>query len=698
MRIAEIKRKDGEVDRIPAYTLEEFPFFQLKDNSRRAKNKKFRYMDTYAVFDIEATTLTDQDPPVGFMYHWQMSIGGVVVYGRRWEEWIELMTEISQWLELSPDKRMVCYIHNAGYEFQFIKDFLKEDFGGYEVFASKPRQPIYILCEAGFEFRCSYKLTNMNLNKACINEYGVIHPKAVNDLNYRVKRTADKYLDSTEFGYCIADVVSLYELIKRKMINEDDKLDSIPLTSTGYVRRDCRKACKADRRYRDRVFKKNLLTPKVYTLLKEEGRGGNTHANRFMSGRLWKSSESGTLGSYDEVSGYPAMLLLKPYPMTKFSYYGKIEDMKEFEDLLSEYACLFRILLENVKVNPDVTVPYIPVAKCLQRSPRGRYDNGRILESEFVLLTVNDLDWQIIQRQYTFTSFSVSDFHIAKYGMLPDPIRNTVIEYFKQKCRLSYEIENCNDETELENLKYLYGKQKNRLNGIFGLMFTDPVRATITVNEAGEWITQEANIEEALEKYNKSRNSFLVYAWGSYCTSWNRLHLQNLLDITGDDTLYCDTDSSKAIITPRIRERIEEENEKIIAECEKLGAYADVNGKRYYPGLYGFEQEYDSFITLGAKKYAYTDKEGFHITIAGVNKKIGAKEMGRIENFEPGFIFKEAGGSTLYYNDAPKHYITVDGCTMLTASNIGMVDSTYELGVTNEYAELIGLNIYSELQ
>lgn len=693
MRIANIKRKDGGVDRIAAYTLEEYPFFQLKDNSRRAKNKKFRYMDTFAVFDIEATTLKDQDPPTGFMYHWQMNIGGCVVYGRRWEEWIEIMTEISQWLELSPDKRMVVYIHNAGYEFQFIKDFLKRDFGGFDVFATGPRQPIYILCDAGFEFRCSYKLTNMNLAKACQNEYGVEHPKAAGDLDYRKMRTADTYLDDMEFGYCISDVVSLYELIERKLINEGDNLDSIPLTSTGYVRRECRAACKADRHYRDRVFKKQLLTPDVYTLLKEEGRGGNTHANRYMSGRKFCN-----VSSYDEISGYPAMLLLKKYPMSKFSYYGDVETAAEFKKLLSENACLFRVLLENVKVRPEVTMPYIPASKVLQRGGRARFDNGRVLECEWILITVNDIDWQIILGQYNFTGVSISDFYIAKYDYLPAPIRDTVLEYFRQKCELKYQIETAKNDADRENLQYLYGKQKNRLNGIFGMAFTDPVRPVITVNDSGEWVTEAPNIEEALEKYNKSRNSFLIYAWGSWTTALNRQHLQTLLDITGDDTIYCDTDSSKAIISPRIREKIEAENKKIIAECEERKAYADVNGKRYYIGLYDLDGEYDEFITLGAKKYAYTDKSGFHITIAGVNKKIGSKEMATIDNFKPGFIFRDAGGQCLYYNDEPIHYIEVDGCRMLTASNIGMVDSTYELGVTDEYAELIGLNVYKELQ
>ena len=693
MRYVNIKRMDGGIDRIAAYTLEEYPFFMLKDNSRRAKNKKFRYMDTFAVFDIETTTLTDTDPPEGFMYHWQMKIGNCVLYGRRWEEWIELMREVSEWLELSPEKRMVVYIHNAGYELQFIKDFLIKHFGELEIFASKARQPIYFLSESGFEFRCSSKLTNMKLEKACLNEYGVIHPKAAGDLDYTIRRVADTELSDIEFGYCISDVVSLYELIERRLINEGDTLDSIPLTSTGYVRRDCRAACRADGHYRARVFKKQLLTPDVYTLLKEEGRGGNTHANRYMSGRIWRD-----VSSYDEVSGYPAMLLLKKYPMSKFSYYGNVSSGAEFKKLLSENACLFRVLLENVKVRPEVTMPYIPSAKLLERGGNARFDNGRVLSCDWILLTVNDIDWEIITRQYEFSDVSISDFYIATYDYLPEPIRKTVLKYFYRKCELKNLIENCTDKAERDNYKYLYNKEKSRLNGIFGMMYTSPVRPKIVMDHDGKWTEEVPNIEEALEKYNNSRNSFLIYAWGAWTTSLNRKHLQTLLDITGDDTIYCDTDSSKAMINPRIRERIEAENDKIIKECEERGAYADIHGKRYYIGLYELDGEYDEFITLGAKKYAYTDKEGFHITVAGVDPKAGAAEMGDIKLFEPGYIFREAGGKTLYYNEADIHYITVDGCRMLTASNIGMVDSTYEIGITGEYAELIGYNIYSEIQ
>ena len=584
MRYADIKRVDGDIDRIAALEVSEFPFFQLPDQTRRAKHKKIEYMKIFATFDIETTTV-QPDPekaPEGFMYHWQMDIGGVVVYGRRWEEWITLMTKISEWLELSEERRMVVYIHNASYEFQFIKDFLISDFGGVEVFATGRRTPIYISCGAGFEFRCSYKLTNMNLQRACENELGVIHPKAAGDLDYKkLLRTADTVLDTTEFGYCISDVVSLYELIERRLINEGDTLDTIPLTSTGYIRRMTRAACRKDRRYRDRIFKKQIMNKEVYTLLKEAGRGGNTHANRYLSNLVFPNVDSA-----DAASDYPAQILLRKHPSSKFTYYGEVESDAEFRRLLKENACLFRVILKDLKVRRRVTMPYIASSKVLYHGSGAKYDNGRVLECSWVALTVTDIDWKIIEKQYEFSDISISDFHIAKYDYLPEPIREVVLKLFKEKTELKYKIQHCEDPEELEALQYYYAKSKNRLNAVFGMMYTDPVRAINTLTPSGEWVTSVPDIDEALEHFFKSRNSFLIYAWGVWVTAWARLLLEEALDCFGDDAIYCDTDSVKGIASAAVRRKMEKLNNKIMKLCEKRGAYCDVGGVRYYLGVF----------------------------------------------------------------------------------------------------------------
>ena len=710
MRLACIKRFDGGEDVIETYNIHDFPYENLNTKALTCKHKKKpKYIVyTFATFDIETTTVDNgTDTPYGFMYHWQMDVGGYVVTGRRWEEWVEFMLKLVEIFKTDETRHFVVYIHNEAFEFQFIRDFLNAYFDGFMVFATQRRKPIYVTTGNGVQFRCSYKLTNMSLEKAVQNELGVVHCKAAGDLDYRVNRTADTPLDDTEFGYCVSDVVSLYELIERRLINERDNLETIPMTSTGYVRRDCRNACRKDEDYREE-FLKQEMTENVYKLLIEAGRGGNTHANRYMSGRVWHDVDS-----FDVVSSYPSQMFLRKYPVSKFTPYGEIESMTELDGLLSEYACLFRVIFTGLEVRDNIGMPYIAISKATAHSKHVSLDNGRVLsvinhedrenDRGYLALTLTDVDFQIIKEQYTWDDMSISDFHIATYGYLPEALLSQVMAYFRAKTELKDKIkeaEERGDEEEAANLAYLYAKSKNRLNGIFGMCYTNPVHNVISINEDGEWIEDVPEIAEALKKYWKSRNSFLVYAWGVWITAWARRHLEDLFNALGQDkVIYGDTDSGKAVDVDI--SKIDALNAKVMELADKRGAYCDYNGTRYYMGVYEHENKVPiaKFKTLGAKKYVYEDEKGLHVTISGVNKKLGAKELGSIDNFVPSFIFKDAGGLTLYYNDAEQgiHQITVDGCTMTTASNIGMVDSTYEIGITQEYAELIGYNIYYDI-
>ena len=706
MRLACIKRFDGGEDVIETYDIHDFPYENLNTKALTCKHKKKpKYLVyTFATFDIETTTIYNgTDTPYGFMYHWQMDVGGYVVTGRRWEEWVKFMLKLVEIFKTDETRNFVVYIHNEAFEFQFIRDFLNEYMGGFKVFAAQRRKPIHVTTGNGIQFRCSYKLTNMSLEKAVQNELGVVHCKAAGDLDYRVIRTADTPLDDTEYGYCVSDVVTLYELIERRLINERDNLESIPMTSTGYVRRDCRNSCRKDEEYREE-FLKQEMTESVYKLLMEAGRGGNTHANRYMSGRVWHDVDS-----FDVASSYPAQMFLRKFPVSKFTPYGEIESMTELDGLLSEYACLFRVIFTGLEVRDNIGMPYIAISKATARSKHVTLDNGRVLsvinreDRGYIALTLTDIDFQIIKGQYTWDEMSISDFHIATYGYLPEALLSQVMAYFKAKTELKDEIKEAEErgaEEEAANLAYLYAKSKNRLNGIFGMCYTNPVHNVISINEDGEWIEDAPEIADALKKYWKSRNSFLVYAWGVWITAWARRHLEDLFNALGQDkVIYGDTDSGKAVDVDI--SKIDALNAKIMELADKRGAYCDYNGTRYYMGVYEHENKIPiaKFKTLGAKKYVYEDEKGLHVTISGVNKKLGAKELGSIDNFVPGFIFKSAGGLTLYYNDAEQgiHQITVDGCTMTTASNIGMVDSTYEIGITSEYAELIGYNIYYDI-
>ena len=373
-----------------------------------------------------------------------------------------------------------------------------------------------------------------------------------------------------------------------------------------------------------------------------------------------------------------------------------METPEELDGLLNKYACLFRIVLQNPAVRESVTMPYIPVSKCLQHGGDIKLDNGRVLSCEWIQMTVTDIDWKIIKKQYTWDSFAVTDMCTAKYDYLPDCLVECIKSIYSDKCRLKNQIEIADEKGEdAGDAPYLYSKIKNLLNSVFGMSYTDPVKQENTLNENGEWIVNTPDTAEALAKFYRSRNSFLYYAWGVWCTAHARRHLQQLLDLTGQATIYCDTDSSKAVGANI--EAIEKVNREIIDLARKRGAFASVGDKDYFMGVYEHENKepIKEFKTLGAKKYAYVDHKGLHCTVSGVSKKLGAKELKTIDNFKIGFIFRDAGGMELYYNDnVGIHQETVNGCTFTTASNVAMIDGTYTIGITDEYAELIKLNNY----
>ncbi len=124
-----------------------------------------------------------------------------------------------------------------------------------------------------------------------------------------------------------------------------------------------------------------------------------------------------------------------------------------------------------------------------------------------------------------------------------------------------------------------------------------------------------------------------------------------------------------------------------------MGAFADdASGKRHYMGVYEVEQDYDRFITLGAKKYAYEQDGRCHVTCAGVDKSLGGPELeqhGGLEAFRTGFTFREAGGTEAVYNDNCDFWIQRDGHDLHITSNVVIRPSEYTLGITGEYKFLL---------
>lgn len=427
------------------YTVYDYPYNVISWNYTTVRKKGKRaiaYIDSPATFDIETTTI-NSEKPYAFMYHWQFCYKGNVCFGTRWEEFTKFLSKLGEYLELSALKQLVIYVHNLAYEFMFVKDFLYIE----SLFAREAHKIIKfnaclksdylrtvnrldVSCETfpHFEFRCSYFLSNMSLAKFCENSKFCVHHKLEDRYDYKKIRTPDTPQTETELSYEYNDVKGLEECILSKLDDYNDTLATIPLTSTGYVRREMRKACREDKHYRE-LFETLMPTPEVYTLLRKAFRGGNTHASRYYADAIIDN-----VYSMDRVSSYPACICSDLYPMTPFIEYIP----KNFTQLLSDCnkkknAIIMQVTFKSITLHDDVTVPYIDFAHCTSFSKEYINDNGRVLSAEWVTYACTELDFIIICNQYHFEGIEWICGYMAKKDYLPAPIVSTMLDFYDKK-------------------------------------------------------------------------------------------------------------------------------------------------------------------------------------------------------------------------------------------------------------------------
>ena len=699
------------------YNVDTFPYdyflFKQPKILKKWKNKQvYEYLDIIASFDTENTSYYDSkcDTWKSVTYLWGFCIDGFAIVGRTMEQFVNFLKRIHNTLRLGK-RKLICYVHNLSYDFCFIWKFLRDLDADFDLFATDSRK-VLTFTAYGIEFRCSYKLFNMSLDQAVKNEKGTIYRKAKGDLNYKKFRLPTGIysgLTQKEWNYFILDLVALYDLIKNKLINEGTTLKDIQLTSTGFVRKDMMNNCigygqskktKAQKEYK-KFFKKLTLTKQDYVMLEYCKAGGDTHGNRNYISDIIDGAEVGAIHSGDLQSSYPAVMLLEEeYPISSYMSYGKITSTDEFKKLLKKYACLFFIEFKHIKIKPNNPFDSISLSKIIRGESTNiiNDDNGRLIEGEFIKVCCNQVDYKIIDRNYKFDEFKISCMRVADKGALPKLIRDTVFHYFEEKCKLKIE---CKKHPHDADLAYRYAKYKNLINSCFGMMLCNPIRTQFYINEDGEWDYDEPDIEAELKKYYASHKTFLHYAWGVMVTSLARLALDNMrracIGKMGT-ALYWDTDSCKGFGFDL--KSIEAYNKRQRNKVMKKDYLVTIEGKEFVIGDIDLETEgnpYQKFVTLGSKKYAYVDNDGLHITISGVKKKEGAKEMKDIKKFAHNYIFKQSAGQVASYDDSDIHTEIIRGEKILTASGVALYDSTYQLHAPDhwlDYLHSFGGQIY----
>lgn len=645
------------------------------------------YYNCPASFDIETSSFYNEDGEKrACMYIWQMGFNGTVVYGRTWEEWLDCLSTLVDYLGLDDTHRLIIYVHNLGYEFQFIRKFFDWD----KVFAIKQRRPVYALCR-GLEFRCSLFLSNYALayiGDNLLHKYPV--KKLVGDLDYSKARHSKTPLTEEELAYCINDVKVVMSYIQEK-IEQDGDITKIPLTNTGYVRNYCRKECffegipEEDEEGRKRVLMNyraimkslQIESKEEYEQMQRAFMGGFTHASALYSGKTLYE-----VGSADLTSSYPFAMVAQYYPMTKGEFIGKVESDYLFKYYLDKYCCLFDIEFINLRPKEEYENP-LSYSRC---RITGNYvvNNGRVVSADKMITTLTELDYDTAQKFYTWDSIKVFNMRIYQRGYLPRALILAVLDLYEKKTSLK--------GIEGKEIEYLVSK--NMINAAFGMMVTAVVRDEY--NYSDKWFKELADADSQLADYNKNFNRFLYYGWGVWVTAHARHNLFSAIYEFKNDYVYADTDSIKGINFDDHTQYFTNYNNKVFSDLLKMCNHYKIpfskckpktkNGVEKLIGVWEREEGYQMFKTVGAKRYIYIEQDGkLNLTVSGLNKKHAVPWLLEEYNGDIDVIFERFGEGFF----VPAGHTGKMSLTYIEEETYGtLVDYQGNVGVYNELSSV----------
>lgn len=671
--------------------------------------KKCKYYNVPASFDIETSSFLVQTSGLkcSTMYEWTFGINGFITAGRTWDEYIELISKVEEILGINENLRLIVYVHNLSYEFQFMRKLFEWD----KVFSLDVRKPVYAITTSGTEYRCSYKLSGYSLATIGKNLQKYKVQKMVGDLDYSKIRHSKTPLTDKEWGYCAHDVLVVMAYIQEK-IESDGNIAKIPLTKTGYVRQFCRENCFYQYRSHNKwtskykkyhaLMKTLTLTPDEYTQLKRAFQGGFTHANACYSRKTLNN-----VGSFDFTSSYPYVMVSEKFPMGPPEHIT-INSPEEFEYSTDLYCCMFDVEFTNISSITSVDHP-ISVSKCWD-VVHPIVDNGRLVCADTITTTITDCDWETYKHFYTWDDAKIYNFVRFRKSYLPTDVVKSILKLYQDKTTLKGVVG--------KEVEYLGSKEM--VNAAYGMTVTDICRDEIEYESRrldSVWSKERPDLETAIDKYNKSSQRFLYYPWGVWVTAYARRNLFSGIYACGDDYVYSDTDSIKVLNPESHMDYIRNYNKIVVDKLNDAMEYHGLPESSYKPktikgvekclGVWDNEGVYTRFKTLGAKRYM-TEKDGeISLTVSGLNKHVAMpylmKKYGDdiFEAFDDDLYIPPnyTGKNMLTYIDDEQDGIVTDylgeTAEFHTPSGIYMAPTDYSLNLSAEYLKyLMGVKDY----
>lgn len=615
----------------------ECDFSNVTYTTTKARKTKVEYLNLESGFDIETSSVEIGGHKGAFMYIWMIGIGygKEVYYGRTWDELKTFYGQIVEHFELSKDRRLVVYIHNLPYEFQFMR----HHFEWMDTFNLKMRKPLKVTTVDGIEFRDSFILSGYGLEKTAENLVHHNIEKLVGELDYTKVRHSTTPLTEQELAYCENDIRVIIAYINEQLTIYNN-IPSLPLTNTARVRSFVRnnvyytnkdhKRSSKQKYVKYRALMDTLtISVKEYYLLKEAFQGGFVHSNPVWTGEVMENVQG-----YDFTSSYPGVMVTEQFPMSKGEEV-KVKSMEELERLMKTHCVLMRVKFTGL--TSKITFEnYLSESKC-EDVVNAQISNGRIVSADSLTTIITDIDFRVIKEAYKWEKFQLADTIIYRKGYLPKDIILAIIDLYEKKTKLK----------GVKGMEAEYLHSKGMLNSVYGMMVTDVVRANVEYKNS--WKTNLPIVQEQINGYNTGKGRFLYYPWGVWTTSYARRNLWSAILTFKHDYLYSDTDGIKVMNAGKYQGYIDGYNKlnerKIEAMCNAYRLDPDslspktIHGERKTIGAWDFDGRFDKFKTLGAKRYLVETDGKLALTVSGVGKRNASDYMLKEMNGDTDKVF-----------------------------------------------------------
>lgn len=658
-----------------------------------AKQNRRYYYDVIMAFDIETTKLENlnYDPkycPESLHYFnitfcWQCSVDGLFIFGRKPEEFFEMLDTASTML----DGLIVCFVHNLAYEFNNLRDFFlagleKDD----DIFMKTRSTPLYLRYRSSFEFRCSKQLTGKSLAKIG-SEIG--YNKLVGDFDYSVPRDFESNLEPLELNYCFRDVMILDRFLKSERDNfckaynkRVVNIAHLPYTVTGYVRLDVKKYF-SNTNHGRYILKHTELTLEEYLEISAALWGGYTHANfRYIGEELTDVFHA------DIVSAYPGAFLTPdgfPYKLTR-------SRVCTVESFLNNLNTPDRAVIANVTFHGLILkrggVPYVPALKS-KCDPTSIIENGKVLYSAECNITACDVDLKLIMGAYDYESIEIGWYYFGHKQKLPYNIIMLIVKYFAAKTTMK------SDPSKIVD----YGYAKSKLNSIYGMSCASLLHAVYKF-AGGSCVESGFEYEPA---------KVIPYQWAIYITAYTRRLIYGLIckSAQNGSFAYSDTDSIFFRRDPVLFEAIREHNEKQREYLQELRKWhfdiipKSPKGVEQYLFTLDYEDctenetDIKSFCAIGAKRYYIGRGDGvYDVTFSGLR---ATKSSGGKNGYNVDRLIKQYGSLHKAFLKIKENYVDlpyVEGVDKL--SNYNITANFYGILNGREYRRPCSYTLYPQ--